>query len=111
MATHYIPKNLKGETRLLVIFTIKSLITTAIFAAIGGIFYFIFRALNMKLVGGLIFLLLALLGYGLGTVKIPRINGLKFTKNIEGDSMDEVFLRYIKFKSNRKVYSYTKEEK
>lgn len=35
MSTHYIPKNLKGETRVLVIFTTKSLITTAIFAVIG----------------------------------------------------------------------------
>ncbi len=112
MATpHYIPKNLKGETRLLIIFSVKSLVSTAIFAAIGGILYFIFSMLGMKLVGVIILLLLALIGYGLGTIKIPRINGLKFTKNIEGDSLDEVFLRYIKFKSNKKIYSYTKEEK
>ena len=42
MSTHYIPKNLKGETRILVIFTTKSLITTAIFAVIG-------RTINVNL--------------------------------------------------------------
>lgn len=111
MSTHYIPKDLKGETRILVIFSVKSLITTAIFASIGFVFFLIFSAMGMKLLGGIILALMALLGYGVGTIKIPKINGLKFTKNIEGDSMDEVFVRYVKFRANRKIYTYTKEEK
>lgn len=110
MATHYIPKDLRGETRILIIFTVKSLITTAIFGGVGVVFYLIFNALKMRIVGIIILILLALLGYAFGTVKIPKITGLKFTKNIEGDSMDEVFLRYIKFRSNKKIYSYTKED-
>ncbi len=110
MATHYIPKDLRGETRILMIFSVKSLITTAIFGAIGLVFYLIFSALSMKVVGFIILALMALLGYAFGTVKIPRITGLKFTKNIEGDSMDDIFLRFIKFKSNKKIYTYTKED-
>ncbi len=110
MATHYIPKDLRGETRILVIFTVKSLITTAIFGGVGVIFFLLFSALQMRLVGIIILLLLALIGFGFGTIKIPRITGWQFTKNIEGDSMDEVFLRYIKFRNNKKVYSYTKED-
>lgn len=110
MSTHYIPKDLRGETRILIIFTVKSLITTAIFGAVGLIFFLLFRALQMTMVGVIIFALLALIGYGFGTIKIPKITGMPFTKNIEGDSMDEVFLRYIKFRANKKVYSYTKED-
>lgn len=110
MATHYIPKNLKGETRILIIFSVKSLITTAIFAAIGLILFFIFQALGMTVVGVISIALFALIGYGVGTLKIPKITGLRFTNNIEGDSIDEVVMRYAKFKMNRKVYSYTKEE-
>ena len=52
----------------------------------------------MTVVGVIILALLALLGYGFGTFKIPKISGWEFTKNIEGDSMDEIFLRFIKFK-------------
>ena len=48
MSTHYIPKDLRGETRILIIFTVKSLITTAIFGGIGCIFYFIFMISIMK---------------------------------------------------------------
>lgn len=110
MSTHYIPKDLRGETRILIIFTVKSLITTAIFGGIGCIFYFIFSLLGMKVVGIIILAILALLGYAFGTVKMPRITGWKFTKNIEGDSMDDIFVRYIKFKTNKKIYTYTKED-
>ena len=111
MATHYIPKDLRGEGRILLIFSTKSLITTAIFGGIGVVLYFIFSALGLKIVGVIVLALLALLGYAFGTFKMPKITGLRFTKNIEGDSMDEIFLRYIKFKSNKKIYSYTKEDK
>ena len=85
MATHYIPKDLRGETRILVIFTVKSLITTAIFGGVGVIFFLLFSALQMRLVGIIILLLLALIGFGFGTIKIPRITGWQFTKNIEGE--------------------------
>ena len=111
MSTHYIPKDLRGETRILVIFTVKSLITTAIFTGVGVVFFLLFSALQLRVVGIIIMLVLALLGFGFGTIKMPRITGWQFTKNIEGDSLDDVFIRYIKFKNNKKVYSYTKEDK
>jgi hypothetical protein len=111
MSTHYIPKDLRGETRILVIFTVKSLITTAIFTGVGVVFFLLFSALQLRVVGIIIMLVLAVLGFGFGTIKMPRITGWRFTKNIEGDSLDDVFIRYIKFKNNKKVYSYTKEDK
>ncbi len=110
MSTHYIPKDLRGEGRILMIFTTKSLITTSIFGAVGVVFYLLFSALKLRIVGVIILAVLALLGFAFGTVKMPKITGWRFTKNIEGDSMDEVFLRFVKFKSNKKIYSYTKED-
>lgn len=68
------------------------------------------NALGLKALGMILLIVFALLGYGVGTVKIPRIVPWKFTKNIEGDSIDEIVIRYIKFKINKKVYTYTKEE-
>ena len=41
MGTYNIPRNLKGETRLLYIFSIKSLITTAIGASVRRTILFI----------------------------------------------------------------------
>lgn len=111
MGTYYIPRNVKGETRLLYIFSIKSLITTAIGAGVGLPFYLIFATLKLKLVGAIIMGVLALIGFGIGAIKVPKILGIPFTKNVAGDSIDDIIIRYIKFKRNRKMYIYTKEEK
>ena len=42
MGTYNLPRNVKGEGRILFIFTGKSMIYTAIAGALGLIFYFIF---------------------------------------------------------------------
>lgn len=112
MATHYIPRNVKGEGRILYIFSTKSLITTAIGAGIGFVFYFLMKAIGIGTVGLILMAIFALLGFSCGTFKIPQIAGLAFTKNVVGDSIDDIVLRYIKFKINKKIYTYTetKEE-
>ncbi len=111
MGTYNIPRNLRGETRILIIFSVKSLITTALGALIGAIFLLIFSLLGLKIVGIIIMALFALIGYAMGTFKIPTVAGLPFTKKIGGESLDEIIKRYIKFRMNRKIYTYTKEEK
>ena len=112
MGTYYIPRNVKGETRLLNIFTVKSLITTMAGAIIGSVFYLIFGlSLQMKPLGIGIMATFAVIGFGIGAIKIPTLGGIPFTKKIGGESLDEIIRRYIKFKMNRKVYTYTKEEK
>ena len=42
---------------------------------------------------------------------VPTISQIPITKKIGGAPLSEIILRYIKFKMNRKIYSYTKEEK
>jgi len=117
MGTYYIPRDYKGETRILLIFSIKSLITTAIGAGFGAIFFFIFSALSLKLVGVIIMAIFALIGYIIGAVKIPTIVSIPVTKKIGGEPISEIIIRYIKFKKKRKIYTYyessknTKEEK
>ena len=53
----------------------------------------------------------ALIGYIIGAVKIPTIVGIPITKKIGGEPLSEIIIRYIKFKKNRKMYVYTKEDK
>lgn len=111
MGTYYIPRNLRGETRILVIFTVKSLISTAAGAVLGSIFYFMLNILGFKTAGIIILAVMALLGFAIGAIKIPFIPGIPFTRNIAGDPLSEIIFRYFKFKTNRKIYTYTKEEK
>lgn len=108
MGTYYIPRNYKGETRLLYVFSIKSLITTAIGAVIGFLFYLIFTMIGMKLVGIIILAIFAVIGYCIGALKIPTIVGLPVTKKIGGESISDIIIRYFKFKKSRKIYTYVR---
>ena len=107
MGSYYIPSNkLKGESRILYIFTAKSLIYKGVGGLIGLIFYLIFSACGLKQVGIIILVILAAIGYGIGTIKFPSTGTGKIAKNVGGDSVDEVIKNYIIFKKNRKVYTY-----
>lgn len=110
MGTYYIPRNLRGETRIFYIFTVKSLISTVIGIACGLIFLFIFSIIGLQMVGVLITALFALIGWAIGAIKIPTIAGIQVTKKIGGEPLSEIILRWIKFNKNRKMYVYTKEE-
>lgn len=112
MGTYNLPRNVKGEGRILFIFSSKSLITTCIGGAIGLVFYLIFKILGLTMVGVIITLIFALIGYSIGMFKIPDTNGLEITRKTGGENIDDVIIRYIKFKKNtKKLYVYTKEEK
>ena len=93
MATHSIPRDVRGEGRILFIFTTRSLIFTAVGLIVGllvsSLIGMLFSQFYVKLIICLIF---AAIGYGIATLKI--------------------MLRAIKFKAQkRRIYVYTKEEK
>ncbi len=113
MGSYYIPSNnLKGESRILYIFTAKSLIFTGIGALIGAVFYLIFGTiLGLKPIGLICIVLFALIGYGAATIKVPTSGNTKLSKNVGGDSIDDIILRYILFKKNKKVYTYAIDRK
>ena len=112
MGTYNIPRNVKGEGRILFIFSTKSLITTCIGGGIGLLFYLIFDLIGLTKVGLVITLIFAFIGYAIGMFKVPEAGGLEITKKTGGENIDDVIKRYIKFKQNgKKIYTYTKEEK
>ena len=67
MGTYYIPRNVKGEGRILFIFTGKSLMYSAIGAAVGFPIYFIMSHILQIQYWGLIAILLgAIIGFIIG---------------------------------------------
>lgn len=112
MGTYNLPRNVKGEGRILFIFSTKGLITTCIGLAVGLLFYMIFGMLKLKVVGIVLALICAVIGYAIGMLKVPNTNGMEITRKTGGENIDDVIARYIKFKTNKKkYYVYTKEEK
>ena len=107
MGTYNLPRSVKGEGRILFIFTGKSLIYTVVGGGIGLIFYFLFSLFNLNLVGICITSVFALIGFVIGTFKVPDITKFDFTRKTGGENLDDVIKRAIKFKTNgKKIYIY-----
>ena len=104
MGTYNVPRNVKGEGRILFIFSTKALIYSGIGALIGGIFYIIFNLLGLTLVGIAVVVVFALIGFVIGTFKVPNIERFEFSRKTGGENIDDVIKRFIKFKkSNNKI--------
>lgn len=110
MGTHMIPRNTKGEGRILFIFSTKAIIYTAVGGLVGMPFYYLFKLMQMNIVGIVIVAVLALLGFIIGTFKMPNAEGLKISRFVGGESIDDIILRYIKFKRKKNKIYITKEE-
>lgn len=106
-----IPRNYKGENKILFIFSMKAFLFT-----IGGVvialpFYFIFKALKMGMIGLILIVVFGLIGFAAGTFKIPDNANWEFTKKVGGESIDTIFLRWFRFKQKHsRIYVYKEEE-
>ena len=111
MALHQIPRNVKGEGRILMIFSVKGLIYTGVGALIGFIFYFLLKNIGLDYVGFGVMAAFAAIGFIIGTFKFPKIETIGFTHKVGGENIDDVIKRAIKFKLNRnKIYVYDLKE-
>ncbi len=106
---YQIPRNVKGEGRILFIFSTKALIYTAVGLVIGLIFRYIFKIIGLTTVGTIFMIILALIGFGIGTLKVPNSTAFDITRKTGGENIDDVIMRWLKFKLNnkKKIYVYT----
>ena len=107
-----IPRNTKGEGRFLSFFSTKALIVTAV---AGGMAYFLFLLLGdvfnyptLGVIGAVIF---GVLGFVVTSFKIPNSNNFELTRKAGGEYIDQIIIRYIKFKMQKnKIYTFFTEE-
>ena len=107
--SYMIPRDTKGEGRILMIFTKKSFLWTIGCAFVGAItIYPIFAILNMSLIGMKGILLFGLIGLGIGSLKMPNSNNFEILRKTGGEDVDEILIRLFKFKrGGKKLYLYT----
>lgn len=111
MKSYYIHRNYRGEGRILYIFSTKALIYTAVGVGVGLIFYFIFNFLKLTTVGIIIASFFGLLGFIIGTFKVPEMKKFGVTKKNAGENIDEVIKKWIMFKKKKnKIYTYISVE-
>ena len=107
MNSYNIPRNVKGEGRILYIFSTKALIYTFVGILIGSIFYFIFNLMGMSTLGLIFIIFFGIIGFVIATFRVPDTSAFKITEKTGGEKIDDVIIRYIKFKLQKgRIYVY-----
>ena len=108
---YVIPRDLKGEGKVLLIFSTKGLIFTAVGVAIGvlvSMMIGMFTKSMIKYIGVVVF---GFIGFAIGTFKVPNASGLEFTRKTGGEKIDDIIIRALRFKQRgNKIYVHTNEE-
>ena len=106
-----IPRNYKGENKILFVFSMKSFIYTAVGGLIGVLLYTLLKLIKLSKLGIVLIVLFAGIGFAVATFKIPDGSSFEFSKKVGGEAIDDVIVRWIKFKQkNKKIYVYKEEE-
>ena len=116
MQTYEIPRNYKGEGRILLIFTKKSFLWTIASSAVGLFVGYlpIGVILQHPFIGIAVTLVFGLIGFLIATLKVPNSTNFEIFRKTGGENIDDVIKRAFKFKTKKckyYVYDYTKEEK
>ena len=106
--TYGVPRSAKGESRILYIFTIKSLAITLIFGAIGwliasGIEMLISLSLIIKII---IIGLFGGIGFIIGAASIPDNPIMGPLQKAGGEQILDILFRLVTFRSKKKIYIY-----
>lgn len=104
--TYTVPRSAKGETRILYIFTIKSLFSTIGFAAVGFIPFFIFKSLGLTMVGVVVLAVFALIGYGMAMLTIPDAPIMGKLRKAGGEKLGDIAWRTLTFSKRKAIYLY-----
>ena len=119
MGTYNIPRDTKGEGRLFYIFSTKALLWTVGGVIIGAIIRFILKFLGslfkaegiFSVIGIVIMVIFAIIGFIIGTFKLPKNDKFEITRKAAGVGLDKILIESIKFKLNKnKLYVYDTSE-
>ena len=107
--SYVIPRDTKGEGKILMIFSKKSFLWTIGCASVALItIYPLFAILKLSIIGMIGVLLFGLIGFGIGSLKMPNSNNFEILRKTGGEDVDEILIRLLKFKrGGKKLYLYT----
>ncbi len=106
--TYTVPRSAKGESRILVIFSLKSLATTIGFGAIGIIIYFVIKMfMEVSLINTVLIIApFAGIGFVIGAAKIPDSPIMGPLQKAGGENVSDILLRLLTFGGKKKIYIY-----
>lgn len=106
--TYGVPRSAKGESRILYIFTIKSLAVTLAFAAVG---WLIVSGIELLISVSLVFKIIIIglsggIGFVVGAANIPDNPIMGPLQKAGGEQILDILLRLITFRGKKKIYIY-----
>lgn len=106
--SYTVPRSAKGESRILYIFSIKSMATTIGFAMIGVIIYFIIKSfVSLSLIQMILIIApFGGIGYVIGAATIPDVPLMGPLQKAGGENVFDILLRLITFRGKKKIYMY-----
>ena len=112
--SYTVPRSAKGETRILYIFTLKSLDTTIVTGIIGFLIYLLVKTLTNG--GSLVMMILfiapfAAIGYVVGAAKIPDSPIMGPLQKAGGENVSDILFRLATFRGKKKIYMYNIDRK
>ena len=106
--TYNVPRSAKGESRILYIFTVKSLLSTVAFGLIGIVPYMILASMGFKVAGIVSIVIFAAIGFAMMTLKIPDSPVMGKLRKAGGEQLGDIVWRTITFNKRKKIYVYRK---
>lgn len=110
MAKHEIPRKKTNETRIFVIFSIRSLASTVIGAVVGFIIGGLITAIIRFNISVIVAGACAVLGFLIGTFPLFYIPGFPNTKLVEGEYLYQVIYKYIQYRNRRSLITRDRKE-
>ena len=106
--SYFVPRSVKGESRILYIFTIKSFAATLAFGLVGVLIYFILSSfLAISILGAIIIIaIFAVIGYALSAITIPDAPIMGPLRKAGGENIGAMLIRLVMFKRKKKIYLY-----
>lgn len=107
--TYFVPRNVKGESRILYIFTMKSFIFTLVAGIIGLLVWMLIKVITgiENLVAMLICIgIFAGIGYLIGALKIPDSPLMGPFRKAGGEYVNDIIGRFFTFRFRKKIYLY-----
>ena len=106
--SYYVPRSVKGESRILYVFTIKSFAVTLAFGLLGVLVYFILSSfINISIFGSIIIIgIFGGIGYLLSAVTIPDVPAMGPLRKAGGENIGAILIRFLTFRKKRKIYLY-----
>lgn len=111
--SYYVPRSVKGESRILYIFTVKSFAATLAFGLIGVFIYIIINSFTpLGIVTAIIMAgIFGGIGYALAEVKIPDIPQMGPLRKAGGENIGAMLIRALTFRKKKKIYLYNYKRK